>query len=70
MKYIHYTILSAIILFWCETINGLMRDYNLHTNRQASSKDIAKRVSTVEHLRFLYNNGVLPPNQTSGNSKY
>ncbi|XP_064391380.1 uncharacterized protein LOC135339165 isoform X2 [Halichondria panicea] len=42
----------------CESFNGLMREHNLHTNRQSSSRDIAKRFAVMEQLYFLLNKGV------------
>ena len=33
-----------------------MREYNLHGNRKASSRDIATRFAVVEQLRVICNN--------------
>lgn len=41
----------------CESFNGLMRLQNLHSNRHASSYDIAVRFSHIEHIRHLLHGG-------------
>ncbi len=41
-----------------------MREHNLHTNRQSSSRDIAKRFAVMEQLYFLLNKGVAPEDAT------
>ncbi len=37
---------------------------NLHTNRQSSSRNIAKRFAVMEQLYFLLNKGVAPEDAT------
>ena len=39
-----------------ESFNGQMRQYNLHTNRHASSHDVAV-IAHMEHLRWLLQMG-------------
>ena len=48
----------------CESFNGLMREYNLHTNRQSSSRDIATRFAVMEQMNFLLYKGVEPGNNS------
>lgn len=43
--------------FRCESFNGLMRQQNLHSNRHASSCDIAVRFARTEHIRHLLHGG-------------
>lgn len=42
-----------IIMHRCEHFNSIMRDINLHSNRKASSRDIATRFAKVEAIRLL-----------------
>ena len=41
----------------CESFNGLMRLHNLHSNRHASSHDIAVGFAHVENIRHLLHGG-------------
>jgi len=43
----------------CESFNGILRSYNVHGNRRASSRDIATRFAVVEQLRFICSGGVV-----------
>ena len=42
----------------CESFNGVMREHNLHSNRQASSRDITVDFSVLEQLQFICEGGV------------
>lgn len=53
--YINYYLLT--LSYRCESFNG-QRLYNLHTNRHASSLDIATKFARLEHLRCLLQGGV------------
>ena len=37
----------------CEAFNGIMREHNLHSNRMASSRDVATRFAIFEQLNLL-----------------
>ena len=41
----------------CEAFNKVMKSYNIHTNRHASSRDIAIRFAKVEHLQYICSTG-------------
>ncbi len=41
----------------CESFNSIMREYNIHGNKQAPSRDIANRFAITEHLQFLCHGG-------------
>lgn len=41
----------------CEAFNTLLKNYNVHSNRMASSRDIATRFSRLENLRFICSAG-------------
>lgn len=41
----------------CETYNGVMREHNLHSNRQASSRDITTDFAVLEQLQLLCEGG-------------
>lgn len=43
----------------CDSFNGILRSYNEHGNRRASSRDIATRFAVVEQLRFICSGGVV-----------
>ena len=43
----------------CESFNSMVRASNVFSNRQAPSRDIAKRFSTLEHLRLVMDGGTL-----------
>lgn len=51
--------INVYIIYRCESFNGVMRSYNVHSNRQASSRDIAVRFAHLEHLRFVLESGSL-----------
>ena len=40
-------------MYRCESFNGLMRLHNIHSNRQASSRDIAEDFARIEHVRHI-----------------
>ena len=42
----------------CETFNGVMREHNLHGNRQASSRDITTNFAVIEQLLYVCKGGV------------
>ena len=37
----------------CEAFNKVMREYNVHSNRMASSRDIATKFAKLEQLRLI-----------------
>ncbi len=39
------------------SFNSIMREYNIHGNKQAPSCDIATRIAITEHLQFLCHGG-------------
>lgn len=41
----------------CESFNGLLRLHNIHSNRHASSYDIAVKFRHLENLRYLLHGG-------------
>lgn len=41
----------------CESFNGLLRLHNIHSNRHASSYDIATKFGHLEHLRYILHGG-------------
>lgn len=51
---IHYYVVCACR---CESFNGVMRQYNVNSNRQSSSRDIATKFSIFEQLRLLCDGG-------------
>ena len=42
-----------IMMSRCEAFNKVMRNYNIHSNRMASSRDIATKFAQLEQLRLL-----------------
>ena len=60
-----FDIFTCISLnYRCENFNGVMREHNLHSNRHASSRDIAERFSIMEQANFLCHQGVVPSDHT------
>ena len=41
----------------CESFNSIIRGQNIHSNRLAPSRDIATRLSVIDHFRYLANGG-------------
>jgi len=48
---------TLLLSYRCESYNGIIRQFNLHGNRKAPSRDIAKRLITAEHLQLLCSGG-------------
>ena len=46
------------LFYRCETFNGVMREHNLHGNRQASSRDITTNFAIIEQLLYVCKGGV------------
>ena len=61
MSLYHHSVIftTCVYLFRCEAFNRIIRNYNVHGNRQASSRDIAVKFSTIEHLRYLSDGGLV-----------
>ena len=54
--YIQYlTVIFGTYRF--ESFNSMVRGYNVFGNRLAPSRDIAVRFSTLQHLRYICNDG-------------
>ena len=52
------TIVSTLLLSYrCESYKGIIRQFNLHANRKAPSRDITKKPTTAEHLQLLFSGG-------------
>ena len=61
MSLYHHSMIftTCVYLFRCEAFNRIIRNYNVHGNRQASSRDIAVKFSSIEHLRYLSDGGLV-----------
>lgn len=55
---IKYSYINEHFLCRCESFNGLMRLHNLHSNRHASSYDIATQFGKLDYLRFVLQGGI------------
>lgn len=53
-----------------ESLNSRVRTFNVFSNRQAPSRDIAGHFSVLQHLRFLCHDGQMGPNERYGESFY
>ena len=42
----------------CEAFNKVMRQYNIHGNKNASSRDIAMKFTKIEQLRLIASEGI------------
>ena len=51
-----------------ESLNSRVRTFNVFSNRQAPSRDIAGHFSVLQHLRFLCHGGQMGPNERYGGS--
>lgn len=49
--------MSVGIIIRCEAFNKLVKNTNIHSNKQAPSRDIAAKFSKLEHLRLMCSSG-------------
>ncbi len=54
----HYNYACGLYSCRCESYLSLLRHQNIHSNRQAPSRDIAEAFVKLEHLRFVCSGGL------------